>query len=117
MTTQYIARSVSWRKTECEREQIVANRKGEYFHAAKPANNADGPQWTNLAIGATGQTAVSGHALVPRCSETFTHEQSHQRRPLDQQRREPVIVAESRESLPGRGQAAGHLDLLAENGS
>jgi RHS repeat-associated protein len=52
----------------------TAYRKGEYFREQLPANNANGPLWTNITVAASGQTSVSGNEFVPKTPEQFSYD-------------------------------------------
>jgi hypothetical protein len=52
---------------------VTAYRKGEYFHALAGTNNTGAPAWLGITV-SSGASNVTGHLLLARTPETFTHD-------------------------------------------
>jgi len=52
----------------------AAYRKGEYFRKEVSLSNGSTPVWQAITVAATGQSAVTGNAFVPKTQEIFYHD-------------------------------------------
>jgi len=52
----------------------MAYRKGEYFRKELPVNNGSASLWTNIIVGATGQTSVTGNLFLAKSPESFGYD-------------------------------------------